>query len=77
MHLSNKLVYGDRLTAGSEEVANQVLKIPYPEVLETLHKKSGHEGECWIKEILSDEYVSSSTLFFDVECVLMLFVLKA
>ncbi|KAL8281473.1 hypothetical protein RQP46_006157 [Phenoliferia psychrophenolica] len=58
MHLSNKLVYDDRLEAGSDEVATRSLTIPRPEALDELHAGfGGHEdgATCWIRDMLDPE----------------------
>ena len=64
MHLSNKLVYDDRLQAGSEEVACQSLKLPRPTGLDELHNGlNAHAGgACWIRDLLDPESVESFSI---------------
>lgn len=56
MLLSNRLVYGGRLQSGSAAVSAQRLQLSKPEGLAALHKgDKGHEGPCWIKDLLDPE----------------------
>ena len=57
MLLSNKLIYGDRLQCGSEEVAKRTLEIPNPLSLRDRHKHNEYSGlsaESWIEHLLSE-----------------------
>ncbi|KAH7909650.1 Dna2-domain-containing protein [Hygrophoropsis aurantiaca] len=56
MQLSNKLIYGDRLQCGSEEVAKRTLVIPCKTSLQNLGSSmcSCPEGECWLDKLLSE-----------------------
>ncbi|KAF4610251.1 hypothetical protein D9613_010517 [Agrocybe pediades] len=59
MMLSNRLIYGERLRCGSEEVRKRVLSLPRREVLGEMH------GErCWLKR-LADE--SCKAVFVDTD----------
>lgn len=56
MLLSNRLVYNGRLQSGSEAVSAQRLQLSKPEALNDLHRgEKGHEGPCWIKDLLDPE----------------------
>ncbi|KAI5475195.1 DNA replication ATP-dependent helicase Dna2 [Pseudohyphozyma bogoriensis] len=57
MLLSNKLIYDNRLQAGSEQVAKRTLRLPNLEGLDELHDEDSHpSGEtCWIETLLSDD----------------------
>lgn len=59
MLLSNKLIYGDRLRCGSQEVANRSLTLPDNSFLRNLHKPKTacHPTGCWLKKLLSPKYV--------------------
>lgn len=50
MLLSNKLVYEDRLQAGSDAVASQTLRLPHPE-------KLAEDAPRWIRDLLDPECV--------------------
>jgi DNA replication ATP-dependent helicase Dna2 len=55
MTLSNKLIYGDRLTCGSEAVANQSLVLPDTRFLDKMHiAKSCHADGCWIDRLMAE-----------------------
>lgn len=55
MTLSNKLIYGDRLTCGSEAVANQSLVLPDTRFLDNMHiAKSCHADGCWIDRLMAE-----------------------
>jgi DNA replication ATP-dependent helicase Dna2 len=56
MLLSNKLIYGDRLRCGSEEVARRSLVLPKTVFLRRLHANgpSCHPDGCWIERLASD-----------------------
>jgi hypothetical protein len=58
MLLSNKLIYGDRLRCGSEEVAQQSLVLPNTAFLRRLHAGGSpcHPDGCWIDRLASDRY---------------------
>lgn len=56
MSLSNKLIYGERLKCGSDQIATQVLQLPVPfrEAVPHDHcTDKGEEGSCWIEDVLS------------------------
>ncbi|KAK4699919.1 DNA replication ATP-dependent helicase/nuclease Dna2, partial [Phenoliferia sp. Uapishka_3] len=56
MHLSNKLVYEDRLQAGSKAVATRSLKLPNPKALDAMHGHVDHGAKpCWIRDLLDPE----------------------
>lgn len=60
MLLSNKLIYGDRLRCGSEEVAKRTLVVPNECMSGTLD--SGMclcEESCWLRYLLSERSVHS------------------
>ncbi|KAJ6508771.1 DNA replication factor Dna2-domain-containing protein [Mycena sanguinolenta] len=53
MTLSNKLIYGDRLACGSDEVANQSLALPDTKFLDNMHiGRSCHADGCWIDRLM-------------------------
>lgn len=55
MTLSNRLIYGDRLTCGSEAVANQSLVLPDTKFLDNMHiGKSCHADGCWIDRLMAE-----------------------
>ncbi|PFH51603.1 hypothetical protein AMATHDRAFT_142035 [Amanita thiersii Skay4041] len=79
MLLSNKLVYGDRLKCGNEQVAQQSLNIPDRSFVDCLHvggKKPeccGHNGhtevqveECWLERLMAG---STKAVFVDTDMV--------
>ncbi|KAF7346336.1 DNA replication helicase [Mycena sanguinolenta] len=67
MTLSNKLIYGDRLTCGSEEVANQSLVLPDTKFLDNMHiGRSCHADGCWIDRIMAQ---SCRAVFVDTDAV--------
>jgi len=71
MLLSNKLIYGDRLRCGSEEVAKRALHIPNPKALATFHGRvakplSCANGGCWIERLLDE---SCKAVFVDTDAV--------
>ena len=63
MTLSNKLIYGDRLRCGNEEVRRRVLNLPSKEGLQEMHlnKESGRcrgvEDECWLMKLTDERFV--------------------
>jgi DNA replication ATP-dependent helicase Dna2 len=58
MQLSNKLIYGDRLRCGSEEVAKRVLTLPNNCMVGNLQPDMCLcEGSCWLRYILSERFV--------------------
>ncbi|KAI0794807.1 DNA replication factor Dna2-domain-containing protein, partial [Abortiporus biennis] len=72
MLLSNKLIYGDRLSCGSEAVANRSLLLPDgSSFLKEMHAKNdelrcgGTEG-CWIQQLLD---ASCKAVFVDTDSV--------
>ncbi|KAF9261112.1 Dna2-domain-containing protein [Marasmius fiardii PR-910] len=68
MLLSNKLIYGNRLHCGSEEVARQSLVLPNRSFLQTIHreKSSCPGGDCWIEKLMSE---SCKAVFVDTDRV--------
>lgn len=57
MHLSNKLIYSDRLVCGSSDVANRSLVLPKMIPLDKLHgkvKEKCKDGECWMEKLLAE-----------------------
>jgi DNA replication ATP-dependent helicase Dna2 len=64
MLLSNKLIYGDRLRCGSEDVARRGLTLPNRKALGGLHRAQRTrcrvaEG-CWIEKLLAERLRSLS-----------------
>jgi len=58
MQLSNKLIYGDRLQCGSEEVAKRTLILPNNCMMGNLDPNTCLcEGSCWLRYILSERSV--------------------
>ncbi|KAJ7250856.1 DNA replication factor Dna2-domain-containing protein [Mycena haematopus] len=68
MTLSNKLIYGDRLSCGSEVVANQSLVLPDTKFLDGMHgiAKSCHADGCWIDRLMAE---SCRAVFVDTDAV--------
>ncbi|KAJ7863097.1 DNA replication factor Dna2-domain-containing protein [Mycena olivaceomarginata] len=67
MTLSNKLIYGDRLSCGSEAVANQSLVLPDTRFLDNMHiAKSCHADGCWIDRLMAE---SCRAVFVDTDAV--------
>lgn len=68
MLLSNRLIYGDRLRCGNEEVAKRVLKLPDGgKFLQEMHvRERVCECDCWINRLLSERYFTRSYSFYDV-----------
>lgn len=60
MLLSNRLVYGGRLKAGSLEVASRSLEMPKPEGLDEMLSAQPHQGPCWLRDLLDPESVDAS-----------------
>lgn len=60
MLLSNRLIYGDRLRCGNEEVAKRSLKLPDGgKFLQEMHVGERMCGEdCWINRLLSERYMT-------------------
>jgi DNA replication ATP-dependent helicase Dna2 len=54
MTLSNKLIYGDRLHCGNEQVATQVLSVPNQSLGLAWHSTCGNgpNKECWLSELI-------------------------
>jgi hypothetical protein len=60
MQLSNKLIYGDRLRCGSEEVAKRTLVLPNEYMSGTLDPGMCLCAEsCWLRYLLSERSVHS------------------
>jgi DNA replication ATP-dependent helicase Dna2 len=59
MTLSNKLIYGDRLKCGNEQVANQALYIPQPSMGMTWHNTCGNgpNSHCWLDSLVDPRCV--------------------
>ncbi|KAF9010450.1 Dna2-domain-containing protein [Hymenopellis radicata] len=68
MLLSNKLIYSDRLRCGSQEVANQCLKLPNRRFLQSIHggKLTCHQKGCWLEYLMSDK---CKAVFVDTDLV--------
>ncbi|KAF8123075.1 DNA replication factor Dna2-domain-containing protein [Mycena galopus ATCC 62051] len=66
MTLSNKLIYGDRLTCGSEAIATQSLVLPDTKFLDNLHTVSCHSDGCWIDRLMAE---SCRAVFVDTDAV--------
>ncbi|OAX37312.1 Dna2-domain-containing protein [Rhizopogon vinicolor AM-OR11-026] len=65
MQLSNKLIYGDRLRCGSEEVAKRTLILPNNCMMGNLEPHMCLcEGSCWLRYILSE---SCKVVFLDTD----------
>ncbi|KAG1898951.1 Dna2-domain-containing protein [Suillus fuscotomentosus] len=65
MELSNKLIYGDRLRCGSEEVAKSTLVLPKGCMTGTLDLGACLcEDSCWLRHLLSE---SSKVVFVDTD----------
>jgi len=60
MLLSNRLIYGDRLKCGNEEVARRALVLPDGgKHLRTMHLGQSVCGkDCWMYRLLSERCVS-------------------
>lgn len=56
MVLSNKLIYGDRLRCGSENIARQGLVLPDRTFLHSLHTSIApcHPEGCWIEKLMAE-----------------------
>ncbi|KAG8903622.1 Tripartite DNA replication factor [Tulasnella sp. 403] len=65
MHLSNRLIYSDRLKCGSEEVARRCLSIPNRKPIEMLHDVNVPDackgGNCWMEKLLDEKAVFVDT----------------
>jgi len=60
MQLSNKLIYGDRLRCGSEEVAKRTLVLPNKFMTDKLDPGMCLcEESCWLRYLLSERSVHS------------------
>jgi DNA replication ATP-dependent helicase Dna2 len=60
MLLSNKLIYDNRLSCGSEEVANRSLTLRHTKFLTSLHPASTPRTcgtNCWFETLVSERYV--------------------
>ncbi|KAG7095095.1 hypothetical protein E1B28_005882 [Marasmius oreades] len=68
MLLSNRLIYGNRLRCGSEEVARQSLVLPNKSFLQSLHRETStcSSGDCWIEKLMSE---SCHAIFVDTDRV--------
>ncbi|KAF8066980.1 AAA domain-containing protein [Lyophyllum atratum] len=66
MVLSNKLIYGDRLRCGSDEIARRSLVLPSRAFLNGLHAGSPpcHSDGCWIEALMSE---SCKAVFVDTD----------
>ncbi|KAG1804110.1 Dna2-domain-containing protein [Suillus subaureus] len=65
MQLSNRLIYGDRLRCGSEEVAKRTLVIPNKFMTDKLDPGMCLcEESCWLQHLLSE---SSKVIFVDTD----------
>ncbi|KAG2136828.1 Dna2-domain-containing protein [Suillus cothurnatus] len=65
MQLSNKLIYGDRLRCGSEEVAKRTLVLPNKFMTDKLDPAMCLcEESCWLRYLLSE---SSKVIFVDTD----------
>ena len=63
MLLSNKLIYGDRLSCGNQKVASQSLIIPDNSFIQRLHELvPSCETQCWMKELLLPRQELSSAV---------------
>lgn len=60
MLLSNRLIYGDLLKCGNEEVAKRSLVLPDGgKYLGSLHPdRALCRGDCWIKRLMSERWVN-------------------
>lgn len=56
MLLSNALIYNNALACGSEEVAEQTLKLPI--AMAPSCGCDAHQSACWIQEILNERSMS-------------------
>ncbi|KAJ8085344.1 DNA replication endonuclease-helicase Dna2 [Marasmius tenuissimus] len=69
MLLSNKLIYGNRLRCGSEEVARQALVLPDRSFLQNIHNGtlgcSGGES-CWIERLMDER---CKAVFVDTDMI--------
>ncbi|KAL0566308.1 DNA replication endonuclease-helicase Dna2 [Marasmius crinis-equi] len=67
MLLSNKLIYGNRLRCGSEEVARQSLVLPNRSFLQKMHtgSQSCSGEDCWIEKLMAERYCVISPRFYD------------
>ncbi|EKM53179.1 uncharacterized protein PHACADRAFT_147492 [Phanerochaete carnosa HHB-10118-sp] len=66
MLLSNRLIYGDRLRCGNEEVARRGLKTNKA-WLDAVHESQGNcKAGCWIEQLLDE---SSKAVFVDTDAV--------
>ncbi|KAI9438474.1 Dna2-domain-containing protein [Lactarius indigo] len=60
MLLSNKLIYGDRLSCGNQKVANQSLIMPDNLFIQRLHELVPSCGaQCWMKELRKAIFVDT------------------
>ncbi|KAK7048375.1 DNA replication helicase [Favolaschia claudopus] len=67
MTLSNKLIYGDRLSCGSDAVANSSLVLPDVRFLDNMHiRTSCHPNGCWIDRLMGQ---SCRAVFVDTDAV--------
>ncbi|KZT21167.1 Dna2-domain-containing protein [Neolentinus lepideus HHB14362 ss-1] len=67
MLLSNKLIYGDRLRCGSEEVARRSLQLPNTKILKAFHRPSCYPVEsCWLHKLMAE---SCKAVFVDTDAV--------
>ncbi|THH11174.1 hypothetical protein EW146_g8137 [Bondarzewia mesenterica] len=66
MLLSNRLIYGDRLRCGSDEVAKQSLVLPNPTYLKTIHGRSLclEKRGCWMQELMDE---NCNAIFVDTD----------
>lgn len=64
MLLSNRLIYGDRLKCGNEQVAKRSLKLTDGgKFLQGMHARERLCGEdCWIDKLLSERYLNTPSL---------------
>lgn len=62
MTLSNKLIYGDRLQCGNEQVATQSLYLPYPSIGMAWHSTCGDgpNSHCWLDTLVDPRYVKEN-----------------
>lgn len=66
MLLSNKLIYGDRLRCGSEEVARRSLKVDRSWLMEEHSQHGRCKERCWIERLLDE---SCKAVFVDTDDV--------
>ncbi|KDQ55464.1 hypothetical protein JAAARDRAFT_133813 [Jaapia argillacea MUCL 33604] len=67
MLLSNKLIYGDRLRCGSEEVRRRALVLPERRVVEDSHAQTAcGKDDCWLNQLMSE---SCKAVFVDTDLV--------